>query len=214
MDLIDPALSYYFGFAQTDGTLSVQSRNRGRLSIELARSDEEVLRQLAASLPCSSTLTWRTRDTNFKKGYESSVLSVFDRAFRDLVCQWGLPVGRKDMLIGPPTVAFSEVDYVRGLIDGDGSLGFTERGLPFLSLVTSSDALADFYVGFLHRTIGGRRKTTSRNRRDQVYNIAVFKEGAQAVAARLYYEGCLSFGAQARRCEGYVRVGTAGGHAE
>jgi hypothetical protein len=197
LDLTDPALAYVFGLAQTDGSLSVEARNRGRLSFEIGRGDEEILVRIAAQLPCSSTLTRRTRDTNFKKDYESSVLRVFDRVWRERFLLWGLPMGRKSLIVRPPATPFSEVDYIRGLTDGDGSLGFTAKGFPFVSLVTSSTALADFYVDFLRRTTGRAQKRTSRNARDGVYNIAVFKEPAQIVANLLYYDGCLGM---ARKC--------------
>lgn len=191
LDLTTPVLAYVFGLAQTDGSLSVETRNRGRLSFEISRADEEILVRIAAALPCSSTLKHRKRDTNFKKDYESSVLRIFDRAWRSRFLDWGVPVGRKSSIVRPPAAPFSEVDYIRGLADGDGSLGFTAKGLPFVSFVTSSTVLADFYVDFLHRTTGRPRKRTSRNARDGVYNIVVFNEAAQIVADTLYYEGCL-----------------------
>jgi hypothetical protein len=194
-----------FGLAQTDGSLSVETRNRGRLSFEISRADEEILTRIAAQLPCSSTLTRRTRDTNFKKDYESSVLRIFDREWRERFLQWGLPEGRKSLIVRPPTAPFSEVDYVRGLTDGDGSVGFTAKGLPFVSLVTSSTDIANFYVDFIHRTTGRTRKRTSRNARDNVYNISIFKEPAQTVADLLYYDGCLGM---ARKCAAAQAVRT------
>jgi hypothetical protein len=44
---------------------------------------------------------------------------------------------------------------------------------------------------FVERIIG-KAKTCSRNLRDQVFNIAVFKEDAQRLAAAMYYEGSLA----------------------
>jgi hypothetical protein len=48
------------------------------------------------------------------------------QAFIDL----GPPVGRKSQIVRPPALPFSEVDYLRGIIDADGSVGFTASGLP------------------------------------------------------------------------------------
>src|SRR5437867_2983943 len=124
-----------------------------------------------------STSASETRTS--KKGYETSLLSIFDREFREQLQMWGLPVGRKSRIVKPPDGLVSEVDYVRGLVDGDGSLGLTRKGYPFLSLNTSSDAIAEFYIDFLQRVTGRPRKTASRNKRDDAYNIAVFKELAQ-----------------------------------
>jgi len=95
----------------------------------------------------------------------------------------------------------SEVDYVRGLVDGDGSLGLTAKGYPFVSLNTSSDAIAAFYIDFLHRVTGRPRKTSSRNKHDDTFNIAVFKEPAQTVSALLYYDGCLALTRKTRAAQ-------------
>lgn len=47
MRLSDPWVSYFVGLSQTDGHLRETTRNRGRLSIELGRRDEDVLLRLA-----------------------------------------------------------------------------------------------------------------------------------------------------------------------
>jgi hypothetical protein len=162
------------------------------LTFEIARRDEEILLRIRGALPYTSSLGRRTRTTNFKAEYETSILSVFDRDFRERFIEWGMPIGRKSHEVAPPRVPFAEFDYVRGLLDGDGSVGVTELGFPFVSLNTTSDAIAAFYVDFLHRVTGRPRKTTSRNARDDAYNIAVFKELAQAVISPVYYDGALA----------------------
>ena len=35
--------------------------------------------------------------------------------------------------------------YLRGVLDGDGSVGFTRTGAPFVSLVTASEPMARFF---------------------------------------------------------------------
>jgi hypothetical protein len=35
----------------------------------------------------------------------------------------GIPYGKKSETVNPPSNPFSEKDYIRGLIDGDGSIG-------------------------------------------------------------------------------------------
>jgi len=43
INLKRPEHSYFFGFAQADGSLRKQSRNRGYLEFELKKEDEEIL---------------------------------------------------------------------------------------------------------------------------------------------------------------------------
>jgi hypothetical protein len=64
-------------------------------------------------------------------------------------------------------------------------------GYPFVSLTTASDALAQAYLDFALE-ITGKQKAPNRNARDNIYNIVSFKEDAQALAATMYYPGCLA----------------------
>ncbi|MBC7795798.1 MAG: LAGLIDADG family homing endonuclease [Pyrinomonadaceae bacterium] len=183
--------AYLFGLIQTDGHLYQNSRNRGRLSIELGKRDEALLFELQKRLPFNSTISERTRRTNFSSEYVSVIWNVFDKRFRDFLVKNGIPSGRKSNIISTPVRKYSEVDYFRGLIDGDGSLGLTAKGFPFLSLVSASSEIANEYIGFL-KSITGKEKTAAQNKRDNVFNIAVYKEDAQKVVTILYYENCLA----------------------
>ena len=40
---MDAFLSYLYGFLQADGNLYEQSRNRGKLSIEISKRDENII---------------------------------------------------------------------------------------------------------------------------------------------------------------------------
>ena len=124
--------------------------------------------------------------------------SVCNLRFREELVRLGLPSGRKSETIAPPTVDHSDVDYFRGLIDADGSLGLEAHGLPFLALTTSSVAVATAYQDFLYRATG-KRKLQGRNQRDGAYNILVWKEDAQAVVFRLYYPAYLSLHHKSRK---------------
>ncbi|MFI7343935.1 hypothetical protein ACIBUY_39060 [Streptomyces sp. NPDC050085] len=77
------------------------------------------------------------------------------------------------------------------MIDADGSVGYTKPGLPFISLTTASTAIA-VYLCFYARKITGTTLHPSRNKRDEIYNVMYWKEASQALAAHLYYPGCLS----------------------
>ncbi|MBP5971723.1 hypothetical protein HW132_02985 [Brasilonema sp. CT11] len=190
INLENPHYAYLFGFIQTDGHLYNTTRNRGKLSIEVSKQDEDILWTFKSLIPFHSSIIERVRTTNFCSNYTSVVWRVYDKRFRDTLESWGLPNGSKSELIKPPSCSFSKADYFRGLIDGDGSLGLTSKGFPFLSLVTSSSHIAVEYVELINQ-ITGKAKTSNRNVRDNVYNIVVYKEDAQILARHLYYDGCL-----------------------
>lgn len=189
LTLENPFYAYLFGLIQTDGHLYQNSRNRGRLSIELGKRDEEILFELQKRLPFNSSISERTRKTNFSDEYVSVIWSVYDKRFRDFLMTNGIPCGRKSNIIEMPICEYSRIDYFRGLIDG--SLGLTSKSFPFLSFITASPEIDSEYLNFL-QLITGKQKTSSQNKRDNVFNIAVYKEDAQKIVRILYYEKCLA----------------------
>lgn len=180
-----------FGFLQADGHLYSNTRNRGRLSLELKVQDTWLVEQFARLVPFYSAIRTRTRRTNFSEIYTSVIWTVHDRSFREALIAKGLPHGKKSDIVCVPAGELASVDYYRGIVDADGSLGITAQGIPFVSLITVSEPLAACYTAFVFEKIGCRKKFR-RNQRDNVFNIAVFKEDAQALAACLYYPGCLA----------------------
>ena len=196
LDLTNPVHAYLYGLIQTDGHLSQETRNRGKLQIEMSYEDAEVLGQLASVIPYHSSISTRTRSTNFSLEHKSATLRVYAREFRDELVSLGMALGNKSEM-DVPRCKFSPTDYFRGIIDGDGSLGFTSNGFPFLSLCTASENLAIAYESFT-RKVTGKEKRISRNSRDGVFNLILFKEDAQAVAAILYDKDCVSIARKKR----------------
>ena len=189
---MDKNLSYIYGLIQTDGIFSEYSRNRGRIAIELQEGDVDILYKIQSLLSCTSSLRFRQRDTNFKKGYKSSILTIFDLKFREELKKYGMISGKKDEVIFPPiNTQYSEIDYIRGLLDGDGSIGVTSQNIPYISFITKSEKIADYYIDALHKYLN-IYKISSRNIRDNAFNIMVTNENAQFWSRILYYPECLS----------------------
>ena len=187
-----PEYSYFFGFVQTDGSLSKSSRNRGKLQIEVGEKDLHILKSFGTLFPkIYYSISKRIRDTNFKKNHISYVLAIFDKEFRDEINKLGIPYGKKSAIVGHPIGEFCEKDYIRGIIDGDGSIGMRLRKYPFISLTVKSEPLKDYFIGIIEKIIGERKKL-DRNKRDNIYNIILNREKAQKFISYLYYPGCLA----------------------
>ena len=206
-DLERPEHAYLLGFLMGDGCLTQGRGAKGNLSVELHVRDKVLLEQLVPLLP-GSRLTERTRRTNFSKGdYTTAVLSCSGREVREALMRVGLPVGRKDTVITPPAELFSERDFARGLVDADGSVGWTSPGQPFVSLVTSSPRMAEWWCGVLLERAGARR-SAHPNTRDGVYNLLVIGEPSVALSGWLYADGDLALerkAAKAREQRTWVR---------
>lgn len=191
LDLKNPDIAYLIGLAQTDGNLYAGVGEKGRFTLEISERDESILYELQKIIPVYSSITHRTRTTNFSKCAKSASLCVSNRYYREALVESGITYGKKSTTIAPPKVPFSKPNYFRGVIDGDGSLGITGNGFPFLSLVTASQELATVYLEFITE-ITGITKSPKRNNRDGVFNIVLYKEQAQQLAKALYSHGGLS----------------------
>lgn len=191
MDLEVPEYAYMFGFLQADGHLSQGAGQKGRLSVEINVRDIAILRDFQRLTPYYSTISERSRATNFSEEHHSATWSLCSLEARTAVNQLGLPYGRKSKKIAPPRVEFSRRDYLRGVIDADGAVGYTGQGFPFISLTTASTAVGVYLCRYA-RMLTGAERIIKRNARDEIYNIVYTKEAALALAADLYYPGCLA----------------------
>ncbi|MFB7588512.1 LAGLIDADG family homing endonuclease [Streptomyces sp. NPDC056169] len=191
MDLEDPNYAYMFGFLQADGHMAAGTRLRGSLTVELNARDIQILREFQDLTPYNTSITERTRSTNFSESHHSATWTLCALEARTTLNQLGLPYGKKSKKITPPRVPFSRRDYLRGVIDADGSVGFTGQGLPFVSLTTSSTAVGAYLCHYAKKVTGAERRI-KRNTRDGVYNILYTKEAAIRLAEHLYFPGCLA----------------------
>lgn len=192
IDLTREDHSYFFGLFQTDGHLQGGTRQRGKATIELAVKDIDLLLQLPHLFDgVKSTVSTRTRTTNFAATYTSATWRMCNLAFRRELELSGVPVGRKSKEVSPPSRQFHQRGYFRGLLDGDGSVGFTRAGLPFIGFVTASSSLADYFCSTV-KNITGAERTAKRNARDDIFSLMVASEPASRLAEWAYPQGCLA----------------------
>ncbi|MCT9108081.1 hypothetical protein N4G69_20980 [Streptomyces mirabilis] len=191
MDLGNPDYAYMFGFLQADGHLAKGAGQKGSLTVEINVRDISILREFQRLTPYNSSVTERTRSTNYAENHRSVTWTLCSLEARTKLNQLGLPYGRKSKKITPPRVEFSRRDYLRGVIDADGSVGYTGKGFPFISLTTASTAIGAYLCHYAKKITGAER-IIKRNARDAIYNIVYTMETAQALSAHLYYPGCLS----------------------
>ncbi|MFE6859233.1 hypothetical protein [Nocardia sp. NPDC057668] len=187
-DLTAPEVSYMVGLFQTDGTHYGSTASKGRLSIELAARDAGVLTELQRHIPVHTLLGSRTRTTNFKSDSSTCFLHIYSRAARTEFERFGVPTGKKSDKIGPPPGEFSRSDYLRGILDGDGSIGFTAQGYPFISLITASSTLAQHFCAEI-KAVCGVARSARPNKRDGVVNIMVANTSAVSLANWCYPVG-------------------------
>lgn len=183
--------SYFLGLIYADGHFDIGPGNKSRVSIELAERDKDIIFKLNELLPIRSTVTSRTRDTNFKKNNTTYNFRICNMKFRDFLLSIGLIAGKKSYDLFVPTCSFSEIDFLRGFWDGDGSIGFKKDKFPFVGLVTKSEKMCKWVCDFIFKNIGHKIEV-NRNKRDNVYNLSLVNEDAVKFSKLLYYDGCVS----------------------
>lgn len=182
--------SYLYGLLITDGNLSLSTRNRGKVQLEVSIKDKDIIEKLYNNIPNSSIIQ-RERDTNFSNNYHSIIWYNSRLEFRTQLINWGFPIENKTLTANVPKVEYSEKDFWRGVIDGDGSLGYINDGSPFISLVTKSEFLKEAYLLFLFNNFQ-IRKNINRNVRDEAFNIILKNEDALNASKLLYENNTIS----------------------
>lgn len=195
---INKETSYMIGLFQTDGSMSKGKGNKGKFQLELSVRDEDIIYKLKEIIPFNCGIRKRTRNIKIKH-YEYNekeyiVLSVCSLEFRNLLLEYGIPYGKKSSIIKPPLHIknLSIKDYIRGLYDGDGSLGITAQNLPYVSFTTKSDDITIFLCENISKITDKPLKIIKQNKRDDIYNIMINKEDAQIFCDEVYYYGCLA----------------------
>lgn len=192
LDLTRADHAYFFGFFQTDGHLYSGPGQKGAASIEVSAIDEPVLHAFSALFPTIyCPVTRRTRRTNFSEDHRGATWRARALSFRRELAALGIPAGKKSGIVAPPSVPYDVCGYLRGIVERDGSVGFTSTGQPFVSFVTASRALAEFFCEQLTARTGAVR-LVKPNTRDGVYAPMVTYEPAVEMAAWLYPQGCLA----------------------
>ena len=177
--------SYLIGLLQGDGHLSKATRNRGKFVYEVSIRDKDIIYKIEKILSSyvNVNIYEKIRDTNFKDKYHSIGFNICYKNFRDEISEY-IPYGKRPEYINIPQW-ISKRDYIRGLVDADGSLGFSKHGFCFLSFFTTSENIKNFIINDMLENLGVIKKI-NRNKRDLAYNILLYREYAQDYAKILY----------------------------
>ena len=191
--LTNEQLSYLYGLFITDGYISKMSEGKQgqeyyRLGIELKEKDKDILEKILQLLP-DGHIYQRTRNTNFKENYICYSFNYYELDFISWLIKQGFPLENKTENAAPPNWNYDENAFWRGVIDGDGSIGFTKVKnkwqYPYLSLTTKSEKLKEAFHSYLLKTINFNEKN-HRNKRDNIYNIKLINKRCLDFCRNIY----------------------------
>jgi len=193
---INKDTSYLIGLFQSDGSMSKGAGNKGKAQLEISVKDEDIIYKIKDIIPYNYGIRKRARNIVIKEKkylHESINISICNIEFRKFLEDNGVPYGKKSKIIEvPKSENLARLDYIRGLFDGDGSLGFTKTGFPYVGFVTESEKIKDYLLKFFSEITGKSLKENNRNKRDNLYNIVIYKEDAVKFCDIIYYKNCLS----------------------
>lgn len=182
-EIDDEEKAYLLGFIQTDGSLRHKS-----VIVSISERDKDILYRFQQKF--GGRIAFRVSDTNFKKNYHYGQWVLGSVYFVKQLNRLGLTCGKKSHTTKPlPVPEHLLIPYIRGLIDGDGCVVMTGKGLPMIGFVTASEDMAKFYADWLGSH--GMKVVLKRNTRDNIFNISITREKAQKIATLLYKDSSI-----------------------
>ncbi len=194
MKIIKPNdLWYTVGLIVTDGNLSKDGRH-----INITSKDLELLEKLKAALYIQNKLVMKSSGSNKEKIY--GFLQFGDVVFYKFLMSIGLLPAKSLTLksVSVPKEYFA--DFLRGIIDGDGSIntwinnknGYVQWALRICS---ASSEFANWLLAEIqtYYKVRGKIHTSSKQlSRNPMYIIKFGKLPAQLILRNIYYTNCLS----------------------
>lgn len=188
LPLTDEA-KYWVGFLITDGCVSTTHGNS--VILALAPRDVEHLEKfrlfLKTDIPISRNkgggicVIGSNRPMIRKPSLRVSVSS---KRLVETLTDLGV-TPRKTFTASAHNSLISSVDFWRGVIDGDGSVGICKNGSPFISVCGASTVLLGQFADFAGSVIG-RRVKVSKAVNDNVWQCALGGPTARTLAGVLY----------------------------
>ena len=171
-EVIDtPNKAYLLGLIFTDGSVTEESDKQNQLRLELKATDVELLELYRAELGISSKLTYSKRKNS--ESFLSSVRS--DKIVKDLN-KYGIVKNKTYITNKLPIVEETlQKDFLRGLIDGDGSIYCTKDGNYRVNFTSYSENICKDFIE-LCKKITGVNTRTKPSRNGNSFRVAFSKK--------------------------------------
>lgn len=132
--------SYWAGFIAADGCITTPTRSNPMLIINLASRDEILLSEFMQVTKYNGTITETVHiNKKTKKIHQGRRLSIYNAKqwTNDLNNNWRI-TSKKSLTLQPPKIVDTnlQLQYIIGLIDGDGYIGISNNKLYFSLLGT------------------------------------------------------------------------------
>lgn len=169
---INERSAYWAGFLAADGCLS---RSRS-VSLALAPVDTGHVEKYASFLKS---------DHKIRITKKSAFITFNSEKITEDLKKFGL-TPRKSRTYDPPESIRGNIDFWRGMIDGDGCIWFNKRGYPHIELC-GSEACMEAFRAFAANINGSETKVRKSK---SIFKVVFANKKAVALISALYYDGC------------------------
>lgn len=190
---ISPAnLWYIIGYIATDGHLSKDGRH-----IVITSKDRDHIFAIRRALGIKNKVGLKSRSNENRKIYSN--LQFGDVKFYNCLLKIGL-VQNKSLGLGKIIVQPTNfVDFVRGVIDGDGSItSWTHKSNLHRQWSVRITSAAPKFIKWLHKTIEyffavkGKLYCYKYGRKNSIYTLKFGKLASKVILKKIYYKNSLA----------------------
>ena len=193
LSLVKPKdLWYVVGLIATDGNLSKDGRH-----ISIVSKDNKFLRKVRKALLLKNKIGFKANGIHPEKIY--SVLQIGDKKFFNFLLSIGL-IPKKSLILGKLTVPNDYfVDFLRGVIDGDGTIvswvhkwnGNVQWSIRIYSAASKFIHWLKNEIETIYK-ISGKIYGYSKGRKNIYYQIKFGKFASKVILEKCYYDKCLT----------------------
>lgn len=175
---LDSKAAYFYGLILSDGNLF-----NGRVQFNCQAQDSPILEELRSYIGSSSKIHYLKRNN-------SSYFSFADKRIVERLVEQGLEAKKSNQEKLPLFDWINSPDFIRGLIDGDGSISISTSGSPSIDLCGSYEVVNGF-ISYVDRHIQPKvHKNARLSHLSGLYRVGYYGDEAVRLLKNLYYDGC------------------------
>lgn len=178
--------AWLLGFLTADGYLPITKGALNRVTLTLARIDEEVLYKIKKELEYEGPI-YQFESSN---GFPASSLSFTSKKIRKQIESYGI-VNNKTFKLKELSAKISQeyiIDFIRGFFDGDGSIYANEREKKIgMSFTCASKEFLESIASFLTEKYGVTYPKIYESQRNHIiYDIKYYKKDSLLLGELFY----------------------------
>jgi intein-encoded DNA endonuclease-like protein len=130
-DIWSPAMAYIVGFTTADGYIWYGTRGAMILEYSIKNTDISILEFIRSEVsPNANIRIFDRYDKRTNKTYTTAKLRIFSTKICRVLAKFGIVPNKTGKEMLPNLPENFKYDYLRGLIDGDGSFGIYPQSTP------------------------------------------------------------------------------------